>query len=156
MDNDFEKSTYKRTYIYLNGFSFTYWGTLVHWYIIGYHCIDVDDDMLSHVLYRIPCARVLSSWTFGQSITELRETMHRAHDITERVQPEHVMELWNMTNAILRRVPWEQLINVRADRDAAVNVKTKELVETMDRVIQDVQKLPIEHVLNVDMFAHKR
>ena len=94
----------------------------------------------------------------GQSITELRETMHRAHDITERVQPEHFMELWNMTNAILRRVPWEQLTNVSAQiRDAAVNVKTKELVETVDRVIQDVRKLPIEHVLNVvDMFTTRQ
>ncbi len=85
----------------------------------------------------------------GKSITELRETMHRAHDITERVKPEQVIELWNMTNAILRRVPWEYISNVSS-------FKTKELVDSVDQVIRDVQALPLNHVLNVvDMFVKK-
>ncbi len=75
--------------------------------------------------------------------------MHRAHDITERVKPEQVIELWNMTNAILRRVPWEYISNVSS-------FKTKELVDSVDQVIRDVQALPLNHVLNVvDMFVKK-
>jgi len=93
----------------------------------------------------------------GRSISELRETMHRAHDISERVQPEHIVELWNMTNAILRRVPWEFLANISTQiKDTATNVETRDLIDSVDHVIQDVKKLPLDHVLNVvDMFVKK-
>lgn len=111
-----------------------------------------------HTYYTVsPVLQSYHHGHLGQSITELRETMHRAHDITTRLQPEQFMELWNMTNAILRRVPWEHLETVASEvRRIATEPATRDMVESLDHVVQDVKKLPLDHVLNVvDRFVPK-
>ena len=46
-----------------------------------------------HTYYTVsPVLQSYHHGHLGQSITELRETMHRAHDITTRLQPEQFME----------------------------------------------------------------
>ena len=90
----------------------------------------------------------------GSSITELRETVHHAHDVALHLKPQQIMELWNASNALLRRVPWENIQDmtdhtVQHIQDIAADPHTKELVQTVDTLVNHINKLPIDHVLNI-------
>lgn len=84
----------------------------------------------------------------GKSITELRETVHHAHNIAASVHPKHVLQLWNVSNAILQRVPWENLNSAVAHlQNITERPETKELIQSVDQVVRDIRDLPIDHVL---------
>lgn len=90
----------------------------------------------------------------GSSLTELRDTVHQAHDVALHLKPEQIMELWNASNALLRRVPWEHLQDM-TDRTVqhiegiAVDPHTKELVQTVDNLVNHINRLPIDHLLTI-------
>ena len=57
----------------------------------------------------------------------------------------------------LRSLPWEHLETVASEvRRIATEPATRDMVESLDHVVQDVKKLPLDHVLNVvDRFVPK-
>lgn len=90
----------------------------------------------------------------GTSLNEMHDTLHRAHDMAARIHPEHITELWNASNALIARVPWEDLKNMSADalgklQQTAEDPRTLHLVQTVEKLLQHVERLPIDHFLTI-------
>lgn len=114
---------------------------------------------LSATTYRTysTVAPVLESYRHGRlgnSINEIHDTLHRAHDMAEQIHPEHIAELWNASNALLARVPWEDLKSMSDDalnklQQTAEDPRTLHLVQTVEQLLKHVERLPLDHFLSL-------